>query len=74
MKDYIVRLKEEKEELDEKMHKLSKFTLSPLFDDVDEEQKGLLCIQVDIMRAYLAVLEQRLILIEEREKDASNNS
>lgn len=50
----------EKLELNAKIEKLQKFSLSDEFNNIDSIQKGLLLIQLDCMRSYSSVLEERL--------------
>jgi hypothetical protein len=64
MSDFISRLYDEKTELKERYEKIASFISSEDFNKIDENQKGLLRIQYRAMETYLAVLNERLNLIE----------
>ena len=59
-KEFIQRLKEEHSELLNKASKLQAFIESDNFDKINFYQQGLLPVQLEIMNAYLMVLEARL--------------
>lgn len=60
MSDFMGRLIEEKNQLDEKIAKLDVFTKSDAFNGIDNVQRGLLRIQLNAMRTYSQVLDERL--------------
>ena len=60
MSTFIDRLKTEKQELDEKIEKLTAFINSENFEKVDSIQAPLLQTQLSIMLAYSTVLDKRL--------------
>lgn len=63
MNTFLERLKVEKTELDEKIEKLSAFSNSEKFKDIDSEQQRLLNIQLKIMESYSQILLERLVLL-----------
>jgi hypothetical protein len=63
MSDFKSRLEVEKQELDEKIEKLTLFVIGESFDKIDKRQQGLLNTQLPIMRNYSAVLRDRLALL-----------
>ena len=54
---YLYRLKRERNELNERLEKLSSYLDNP---SVDEEHLKLLKEQKDVMEAYLTILDKRL--------------
>jgi len=60
MSDFIQRVVTEKSELDEKIAKLEAFTKSDAFNGIDNVQRGLLKIQLNVMATYSQVLDERL--------------
>ena len=60
MSDFMERLIEEKNQLDEKIAKLDVFTKSDAFNGIDNVQRGLLRVQLNAMRTYSQVLDERL--------------
>ena len=54
------RLEIEKDQLVERLDKLTTFLSSPLFDAIDDQQKALLNGQMEAMSSYLAILKMRL--------------
>lgn len=60
MSDFIVRLSDEKSQLDEKIAKLEAFKNSDAFNGIDNVQRGLLKIQLNAMATYSQVLDERL--------------
>ena len=63
MNTFLERLKVEKIELDEKIEKLTAFSNSDKFKDIDSKQQSLLNIQLKIMESYSQILLERLILL-----------
>lgn len=63
MNTFLERLKVEKAELDEKIEKLTAFSNSDKFKDIDSKQQSLLNIQLKIMESYSQILLERLILL-----------
>lgn len=57
------RLKEERDELDERRKKLFEFLGSPKFIGLPEEQQELMRLQTTVMEMYLRILERRLNLL-----------
>lgn len=66
---FIQRIKDEKELLDEKVDKLSKFIISEKFDSLDDEMKSLLSKQFETMKKYSEILQKRLELLEKSENN-----
>ena len=64
MSDFISRLYDEKNQLEERYSKLKSFLFSDAFDKIDVRQQGLLQIQVSAMETYLKVLNERILLLE----------
>ena len=63
--NYIERLKEEKTELSQRISALSFFIhIAPRYKELSTNQKRLLCLQFEFMKAYLLVLELRIKDIE----------
>ena len=61
MLDYQKRVVVEKQELDKKALELSNFIgLSPLFDDINDDEQERLKVQNDIMWQYSEILESRI--------------
>ena len=60
MSDFMGRLIEEKNQLDEKIGKLDVFIKSDAFNGIDNVQRGLLKIQLNAMITYSQVLDERL--------------
>jgi len=58
--DFISRLFDEKNQLDEKIAKLEAFTKSDAFNGINNVQHGLLKIQLNVMTTYSQVLDERL--------------
>lgn len=63
MNTFLERLKVEKAELDEKIEKLTAFSNSDKFKDIDSKQQSLLNIQLKIMESYSQILLERLVLL-----------
>lgn len=66
---FIQRIKDEKELLDEKIDKLSKFIISEKFDSLDDEMRSLLSKQFETMKKYSEILQKRLELLEKSENN-----
>lgn len=62
MSTFLDRLKVEEGELLEKLEKLSEFIYSEGFDNLDEENKSLLLMQVNTMGAYHEILIRRITI------------
>lgn len=60
MSDFKQRLKQEKEELQEKLHKLESFLGTEAFHKVEKIQQTLLLVQASAMETYLRCLHERL--------------
>ena len=54
------RLSDEQSQLVERIDKLSDFIDSDNFDNIKEDQKGLMRIQLNIMESYDTVLVERI--------------
>jgi len=63
MKDFVVRLLDEKSELDTKMDKLHRFIKSDEAESIDKVMLGLLRIQYEAMKTYSKVLYERIALL-----------
>jgi hypothetical protein len=63
MSDFKNRLEIEKQELDEKIEKLTIFVVSPNFDKIDIKQQELLDKQLPVMCEYRDILTERLALL-----------
>ena len=63
MNTFLERLKVEKIELDERIEKLTAFSNSDKFKDIDSKQQSLLNIQLKIMESYSQILLERLVLL-----------
>ena len=61
MGNWIIRVREECDELGLKVIKLYDFINSDLFDDVPDDQKCLLRYQLQYMQGYEATLRSRLL-------------
>ena len=59
MKEYINRMKVEKEELDNRINKAIKLLQNPPYD-IDDFGLHLLSKQIDAMKVYKEVLEERI--------------
>lgn len=59
MNDFMSRLDDEKNELEQKVDKLIDFLFTAEFDRIDHVQKGLLHIQLCAMQTYLKCLKER---------------
>lgn len=64
MSDFISRLYDEKNQLEERYSKLKSFLFTDAYNKVDVRQQGLLQIQVSAMKTYLKVLNERIVLLE----------
>lgn len=62
-KDYIQRLVKEGEELADKLEKLAKFLVSPMFKDLPDIEQRALNKQSEHMTEYLQILTDRLVRI-----------
>lgn len=60
MEDYIVRMIEERDQLNERMRKLFTFRTSEKFYTLTRRQKNLINNQLDVMRSYETVLTERI--------------
>lgn len=63
MSDFKSRLIDEKQQLDEKITKLSNFQSSESFQTIPVQQQTLLNIQVLAMATYSQVLTERIALL-----------
>lgn len=64
MSDFISRLYDEKQQLEERYTKLKDFIFTDAFTQLDGVQQALLEIQVSAMQTYLKVLIERIIRLE----------
>ena len=64
MSDFITRLYDEKQQLEERYSKLKDFIFTDAFTKLDGVQQALLEIQVSAMQTYLKVLIERIIRLE----------
>ena len=62
MPEYVERISKERDELHEKIEKLTKFIGSEKFNELHELQKRYLILQSSIMLSYEHILELRLHL------------
>jgi hypothetical protein len=62
VKAHLERMVVEKVELEEKVKKLLDFVNNPIYQELDEQTKGLLAIQGRAMQTYLECLELRIKL------------
>lgn len=60
MSDFKTRLIKEQEELEQKVLKLSAFMQTVMFENLNYDDMKLLSIQLNIMNAYLEILEMRI--------------
>lgn len=60
------RLVKERDEVQERLERLSVFIVGFSFSELDQRTKSLLRIQQGLMEDYLAVLNMRLELLERR--------
>ena len=67
MSDFIQRLYEEKNQLEEKVVKLTAFLSSENFQKVEINQRLLLKSQLYAMNSYLEILSHRLFLLSPSE-------
>lgn len=67
MSDFIQRLYEEKNQLEEKVVKLTAFLSSENFQKVEINQRLLLKSQLYAMNSYLEILNHRLFLLSPAE-------
>lgn len=68
--NYFERLKNEKTELEQRINALTAFIyLAPKYEELSTKHKRLLCLQLDMMKAYLLILQLR---IEDIEKGGDN--
>lgn len=58
------RLVKERDEVQERLERLSVFIVGFSFAELDQRTKSLLCIQQGLMEDYLAVLNMRLERLE----------
>lgn len=63
MSDFKTRLETEQSELGEKIEKLSTFIDNDKFKSVAENQQGLLKRQLQVMKDYKAILDERISLL-----------
>jgi hypothetical protein len=64
MSDFKTRLLEERNQLSDRVEKLDGFLNSENSSKIDKKQKTLLGIQLPAMQAYLAVLDERISLLD----------
>jgi hypothetical protein len=62
MEAHVERMVVEKVELEEKVKKLLDFVNTPIYQELDEQTKGLLAIQGRAMQTYLECLQLRIKL------------
>lgn len=62
--DYVLRMIEEKKELDAKIEKLVPFVQGKIFKTLPKAKQHLLSKQLNIMESYSLILEKRLALEE----------
>jgi len=60
MEDFMERVVQEKDGLDEKLNKLGEFLQTAMFDSLDEEEQGRLGRQFFAMEIYSDTLEARI--------------
>ena len=63
MKDFVVRLLDERSELYAKMAKLYDFIESDEAKSIDKVMLGLLRVQYQLMKTYHAILDERIDLL-----------
>lgn len=64
MSTFKERLMDEKVELDKKIDKLYDFTISDKFKEIEEVQQSLLVVQLQVMKSYGTILNERLNYIK----------
>ena len=64
MSDFLIRLKEEKKELDKKRESLREFIKSDKFQEIDNVQMTLLNIQIEAMNTYGQILLERIVRLQ----------
>ena len=57
---HVQRLREEHEQLEQRLRKLKAFFSNPIFDSLDEQEKADMVIQEDLMNRLEKVLSRRL--------------
>lgn len=62
MEDYVKRMLDEAEQLEDKVTKLSKFFSTTIYGGLPENKKNLMKQQESHMRNYLNVLKERIEL------------
>ncbi len=67
MQNFMSRLLDEKQQLNEKIEKLNSFLFTEAFEKIDLHQKGLLQIQVSAMETYSKCLNERIVLLRPKE-------
>lgn len=67
--DVIDRVKEEMNQLEIKKQKLSDFIASEKFTTLSDKQQFLLKRQLELQRAYVGILYQRLQLMENEQQE-----
>lgn len=60
LKPHQQRVVEEKAELDERTTKLAEFTATPVFNRLNDDEKGRLLEQLDVMTKYSRILARRI--------------
>jgi hypothetical protein len=63
MKDFVVRLLDERSELNRKMAKLYDFIESDEAESIDKVMLGLLRVQYQLMKTYHTILDERIDLL-----------
>jgi hypothetical protein len=63
MKDFVVRLLDERSELNRKMAKLYDFIESDEAETIDKVMLGLLRVQYQLMKTYHTILDERIDLL-----------
>lgn len=63
MKDFVVRLLDERNELHTKMAKLHDFIESDEAQSIDKVMLGLMRVQYQAMKTYHSVLDERITLL-----------
>lgn len=73
--DYYERLKEEREEVVQRISKLSAFiNLSPFYERLSTHHKRLLCLQLEFMKGYSFMLDLRIEDIERCDNNETDNN
>lgn len=62
--DFVVRLENELKTESEKLEKLCAFTHTETYEKLDDENRFLLTMQIDIMQSFCHVLARRLEVIK----------